>query len=201
MIHTFSGMVNVSVVPELGGRGATGPPPSIFGRSVNPIPNGVGRLCPPLPLAPPPKFFTFRHHWAWFSLNLVIAACISNDRSRWVDASLDFFKYWKWAWFEILLLYSFQRAFFLLYACIWLPILLLWHQKVWTFSGFESEHKVSSESAISPTAAAAQEAIHQLFGIAHHMFSRFLNLQKICYEIFFVLFFYEVEVFDWHQNT
>ena len=28
---------------------------------------------------------------------------------------------------------------------------------------FESEHKVSSESAISPTAAAAQEAIHQLF--------------------------------------
>ena len=57
MIHTFSGMVNVSVVPELGGRGATGPPPSIFGRSVNPIPNGVGRLCPPLPLAPPPKVF------------------------------------------------------------------------------------------------------------------------------------------------
>ena len=24
---------------------------------------GVGRLCPPLPLAPP-KFFTFRHHWS-----------------------------------------------------------------------------------------------------------------------------------------
>ena len=33
----------------------------------------------------------------------------------------------------------------------------------WNFSGFESEHKVSSESSISPTAAAAQEAIHQLF--------------------------------------
>ena len=34
----------------------------------------------------------------------------------------------------------------------------------WNFSsGFESEHKVSSESTISPTAAAAQEAIHQLF--------------------------------------
>ena len=32
-------------------------------------------------------------------------------------------------------------------------------------------------------------------GIVHHMFSRILN-----HEIFFVLFFYEVEVFDWDQN-
>ena len=45
-----------------GAGGATGPP--IFGRSVNPIPTGggqimptvVGRLCPPLPLAPPKVF-------------------------------------------------------------------------------------------------------------------------------------------------
>ena len=58
------------------------------------------------------------------------------------------------------------------------------YHKIWTFSGFESEHKVSSESAISPTAAAAQEAIHQLFGIAHHMFSRILNLQIVFTAVF-----------------
>ena len=38
-----------------------GRPPPIFGRSVNPIQTGVGRLCPPLPLTPqsfPPSGIT-----------------------------------------------------------------------------------------------------------------------------------------------
>ena len=32
-------------------------------------------------------------------------------------------------------------------------------------------------------------------GLAHHMFSRFLNLRIFLHEFFFVLFFYKVEVF------
>ena len=35
----------------------------------------------------------------------------------------------------------------------------------------------------------------RILGQAHHMFSRFLNLQLFFHEIFFVLFFYKVEVF------
>ena len=54
------------VMSELGGPG--GPlTPAIFGRSVNHIPTGVGRLFPPILLAPQ-NFFTFRHHWVDVSL-------------------------------------------------------------------------------------------------------------------------------------
>ena len=48
---------------------ATGP--SIFGKSVNPIPTREGRFCPPFATAPPPikkKFFTFRHPWVIIKL-------------------------------------------------------------------------------------------------------------------------------------
>ena len=41
-------------MPELGGPG--GPP--IFGRSVNPIPTGEGRLSPPITTAPTPQCFS-----------------------------------------------------------------------------------------------------------------------------------------------
>ena len=50
-----------AVMPEPGGPGGPLAPP-IFGRSVNPIPTGEGRLSPPT-LVAPPMFFTFRHHW------------------------------------------------------------------------------------------------------------------------------------------
>ena len=50
----------VSVMPEPGGaRGATGPP--IFGRSVNPILTGEGRLSPTI-ASGTPIFFTFRYY-------------------------------------------------------------------------------------------------------------------------------------------
>jgi len=45
-----------SVMPEPGGRGATGPPTPIFGRSVNPIPTGEGRLSPPITTGTPNVF-------------------------------------------------------------------------------------------------------------------------------------------------
>jgi len=47
--------------------------------------------------------------------------------------------------------------------CLQLALVKASQREKVTLAGFESEHKVSSESAISPTAAAAQEAIHQLF--------------------------------------
>ena len=44
-----------------GGRGGHWPP-QYLADQLTLFKPGVGRLCPPLPLAPP-KFFTFRHHW------------------------------------------------------------------------------------------------------------------------------------------
>ena len=44
-----------AVVPELGGPGGPLAPP-IFGRSVNPIPTGEGRLSPPITIGTPNVF-------------------------------------------------------------------------------------------------------------------------------------------------
>ena len=46
-----------AVMPELGGGGAGGPLAlPIFGRSVNPIPTGEGRLSPPITAGTPNVF-------------------------------------------------------------------------------------------------------------------------------------------------
>ena len=46
---------NMSVMPEPGGPGGPLAPP-IFGRSVNPIPTGEGRLSPPITTGTPNVF-------------------------------------------------------------------------------------------------------------------------------------------------
>ena len=46
-LRNFEIFVIHTVMPEPGGQRATAPPP-IFGRSVNPIPTGEGRLSPPI---------------------------------------------------------------------------------------------------------------------------------------------------------
>ena len=51
----------IAVVPELGGAGGATGPPQYLADQLTLFKPGVGRLCPPLPLAPL-KFFTFRHH-------------------------------------------------------------------------------------------------------------------------------------------
>ena len=61
---TISSSTWYAVMPEPRGPGGGHcPPPSIYGRSVNPIPIGGGILSPHITSAPPPKLFTFRHPW------------------------------------------------------------------------------------------------------------------------------------------
>ena len=53
---TTNPCLNQCTMPEPGGgRGSTGPLP-IFGRSVNPIPTGEGRLSPPITTSTPNVF-------------------------------------------------------------------------------------------------------------------------------------------------
>ena len=50
-------IVDITVMPELGGPGGHWPPPPIFSRSVNPILTGGGQIIPTYYNCPPPKFF------------------------------------------------------------------------------------------------------------------------------------------------
>jgi hypothetical protein len=61
----------------------------------------------------------------------------------------------------------------------------------------KSNHSATkSELDQKQSELAGEKSEHQTTkGQAQHMFSRFLNLQIFFHEIFFVLFFYKVEVF------